>query len=156
MRYFIILLTFLLSACSIRSYQNTVSKIIIIKSPKIKFADLGYIRSSAQEIELELFVAGNSIDKITIDHFICTNVGCLSKKRFNEDYLYKEYPEDILQNILLGKVIYNGKNIIKVDGGYEQKISTADVMITYKVNTKQIFFKDIKNNILIKIKEMDV
>ena len=153
MQYLFLIGAFLLSACSVKNYEHTSSKIIIIKSPKIKFADLGYIRNSDNSIELELFSAGSVIEKITINHLICVSAGCMSKSGFNSDYLDNSYPKDLLQNILLGKEIYEGKNRVKTVNGFTQKIVSKDVDISYKVSLHQIFFKDRKNRIIFKIKD---
>jgi uncharacterized protein YcfL len=155
MKYILILLLLLFSACSVKEYKHTKSKIIIIKSPKIKFADLGYIRSSDKAIELELFIAGKSIKKISINHLVCVDEGCMSRSGFNEEYLYKSYPSDLMQNILLAKPIYNSINMVKTDSGFVQKIQNEDVNIKYKVDDKTTFFKDMKNNIIFKFKEMN-
>ena len=146
---------FLFTGCSIKDYEITQTKIIIIKSPQLKFADIGYIRNTEKAIEMELFVAGNPIEKITINHLICVTKGCMSKSGFNEEYLHSTYPNDILQNILLGNEIYDGKNKIKTNDGFEQKINVEDVNIKYRVNSKAIFFKDTKNKIIFKIKELN-
>ena len=150
-----ILLIFVLffTACSTKNYEITQTKIVIIKSPKLKFADVGYLRNSQKSIELEIFVAGTAVEKIAINHVICVKDGCMSKSSFNEEYLHKTYPEDILQNVLLGKAIYDGKNRVKTDDGFEQNIQNADVDINYKVNANTIFFKDTKNAILLKLKD---
>ena len=153
MQYLFLIGVLLLSACSVKNYEHTSSKIIIIKSPKIKFADLGYIRNSDNSIELELFSAGNVIEKIAINHFICVSAGCMSKSGFNSDYLDNSYPKDLLQNILLGKEIYEGENRVKTVNGFTQKIVSKDVDISYKVSLHQIFFKDRKNRIIFKIKD---
>ncbi len=153
MRYLLLIIAIFFSACSVKNYEQTQTKIIIIKSPQIKFADLGYIRSSDKDIELELFSAGKSIQKIQINHLICVNEGCMSKGGFNEDYLNKTYPNDILQNILLSKRIYDGENFIKAQDGFLQKIKNKDVDITYRVTSKSMLFKDKKNKIIIKIKD---
>ena len=150
---FLVSLLFL-SACSIKNYEQTESKLIIIKSPKIKFADLGYIRNSDKAVELELFVAGKVIEKISVNHLICVSDGCMSKSGFNEDYLNRAYPDEILQNILLGHEIYDGKNRVKTDDGFEQNIKDESVDILYRISTNTIFFKDRKNKIIFKIKDI--
>jgi len=154
MKYFLLVFILLFSACSIKEYEQTKSKLIIIKSPQIKFADLGYIRSTGSAIELELFMAGRSIKKIEINRLICVDEGCMTRGGFNEDYLDESYPSDLLQNILLGNVIYDGLNKEKTEDGFIQKIKNDDVNIKYKVNKKQIFFKDKENEIIFKIKEL--
>jgi hypothetical protein len=143
------------TACSVKNYEITKSKLISIKCPKIKFSDLGFIRNSGDTIEMELFMAGKSIEKITINHLICSSEGCMLKSSFNEEYLYKYYPDDILQNILLSKEIYKGKNRKNTNYGFEQYIKDENVDIKYKVDFKTTYFKDRKNKILIKIKDID-
>jgi len=153
MKYILLfLMIFLFNACSIKSYKHTSSKIITIKSPKIKFSDLGFIRNTGDAIELELFVAGNTVEKISINHLICIRDGCMSKSGFNKEYLHSSYPDEIMQNILLGKKIFKGENTIKTDEGYEQIINTQNVNIVYKVSSELIYFKDKQNGILLKVK----
>ena len=149
----LVVLLLLFSACSFKDYKNTQTKIIIIKSPKLKFADIGYLRNSDKKIELEMFVAGKVTQKISINHLICVSDGCMSKSGFNEDYLNAAYPDTILQNILLGHEIYDGKNRVKTQDGFEQNIEDENVNIIYKVSSNTIFFKDRKNKIIFKIKD---
>jgi len=154
MRTLLLIFTLLFSACSIKNYEQTQSKIIIIKTPKLKFADLGYLRNSGDAIELELFVAGKPIEKFTINHLVCVNVGCMSKSSFNEEYLNAAYPDGLLQNILLGQKIYAGEGSLRTEDGFVQQIKTKSVDIKYVVKSKTIFFKDRKNRIIFKIKDV--
>ena len=154
MKYILIILVIFFSACSVKNYKHTQSKIIIIKSPKIKFADVGYIRSNDTAIELELFMAGKSIKKIEINHLVCVDEGCMSKSSFNEEYMHHSYPSELMQNILLARPIYDSQNLLKTQNGFTQYIENEDVVIKYKVDNKIIFFKDIKNKIILKFKEM--
>ena len=151
----LILVTFILlfSACSITNYTYSSPKIITIKSPQIKFSDLGFIRNTDDAIEVELFFAGKVAEQISINHLICIRDGCMSKSGFNKEYLHKSYPDDILQNIFLGKAIYNAKNRVQTDDGFEQTIKNKNVNIAYKVSSQEIYFKDSKNKIIFKIKD---
>jgi hypothetical protein len=155
MKYLLIAFALIFSACSTKNYELTQTKIIIIKSPKLKFADIGYLRNSAESIELELFVAGKVIEKISINHLICVSEGCMSKSAFNEEYLHKSYPNNTLQNIFLGTAIYDGKNRVQTQDGFEQQILNRHVQITYRVSPHAIYFKDKKNNIILKIKDTE-
>jgi len=155
MKYILLTFTLLFSACSIKNYEHTQSKIIIIKSPQLKFADLGYIRHSGDAVELELFVAGRSVKKIAINYLICVDEGCMSRSAFNSEYLNAEYPTSLLQNILLSAPIYESQSLLKTDDGFEQKIKTNNVDITYRVNSHQTYFKDKQNKILFKIKDIN-
>jgi len=152
-KYILIIFVFFFNACSIKEYKNTQTKIIIIKSPKLKFGDVGYIRNTDKSIELELFVAGNVIEKITINHLICVTKGCMDKSTFNQEYLNSSYPTDILQNILLANEIYSGKNKQKTNNGFKQNIKNKEVDIIYKVSKNLTYFKDKKNKIIFKIKD---
>ena len=153
MKYILLTFIILFTACSTKNYEITKTKIVIIKSPQIKFSDLGYLRNTNKDIELELFMAGKSIQKISINHLICVSDGCMSKSGFNKDYLNENYPDSILQNILLAKPIYDGKNLEKTQEGFIQHISSPHVEIVYKVTQNQVFFKDKKNHIIFKIKD---
>ena len=152
MKYLFVMVLFFYG-CSVKEYKNTQNKIIVIKSPKIKFADLGYIRNSDNAIELELFIAGKSIKKISINHLICVDEGCMSKSGFNKDYLNASYPSDLMQNLLLAKPIYDGLALEKTDDGFLQNIKNEHVDIKYNVDSKTTFFKDRKNKIIFKIKD---
>ena len=154
MKYIIFFFTlFLFSACSLKVYEKTQSKIITIKTKKFRFSDLGYVRSASSGVELELFAAGKSLFKVEISNFICTDEGCLRKKSFNEEYLSKHYPENLLQNVILGKAIYEARNLEKNSYGFSQNISNETVDISYSVAFDEIYFKDRANNILIKIRD---
>lgn len=154
MKYLLLFLTLFFSACSIKNYERNETKVIILKSPKIKFADTGYIRSTDKSIALEMFVAGQRVETIEINHLICVKSGCMSKSGFNAEYLHSSYPSDLLQNVLLGRAIYEGKNLLRTAEGFEQMIESSDVDIVYKKTVQQISFKDRKNKILLKIKDL--
>lgn len=155
MKYILLIIALFFSACSVKDYERTQTKIITIKSPKIKYSDAGYLRNSGKTLELELFIAGKSIEKITVNHLICTSEGCMSKSGFNKDYLNTAYPDDIMQNMLLSHVIYDGKNITKTADGFEQYIRDEHVDIVYRVDSRAVYFKDRKNGIIFKIKDTD-
>ncbi len=155
MKYIALILALFFSACSTKNYERTQTKIITIKSPKIKYSDAGYLRNSGKSLELELFVAGKSIEKITINHLICTSEGCKSKSSFNQEYLNGAYPEDTMQNMLLSHPIYGGVNMKKTAEGFEQKIKNAQVDISYRADAHGVFFKDRANDIIFNIKDAD-
>ena len=155
MQYLLVTLILFLNACSIQTYEQSEPKIIIIKTQKLKFADIGYLQHSGDALSLELFMAGKSAKIITINHLVCIDEGCMSRSAFNEEYLNATYPEHLLQNILLGRTIYNGENLYKNRDGFEQNIDNENVSIKYRVNAKEIFFKDRKNSIIFKIKDIN-
>ena len=154
MKYLSLIFFLLLAGCSIKNYEYSESKIVIIKTEKLKFSDLAYIRSSGEAVELELFVAGKSAFKIDINYLVCTSEGCMSKENFNIEFLNANYPDELLQHVILGKPIFDNTNSIKTSDGYEQNIKTEYVDIKYIISSGKIYFKDVKNKILIKIKDI--
>jgi len=155
MKYFVVVVLLFFSACSIKNYEQTATKLVTIKTKKFRFSDLGYLRHTDDALQLELFMAGQVVKRIEINHLICvSDEGCISKKSFNEEYLSSAYPENILQNILLGKKIFGGINTQKSSFGFTQHILTQGVDISYRVSPKEIYFKDRKNHILFKIKDV--
>ena len=146
---------FLMFGCSTKDYKHTQTKLIVIKTKKIKFADIGYIRHTDSAVELEMFMAGKVVDKISINHLVCTTKGCMSKSSFNDEYLHSSYPNDTMQNIILARPIYGGAGLSKTKDGFLQHIRNKNVDIRYKVSLHVIQFKDKKNHIIIKIKDID-
>jgi len=104
---------------------------------------------------MELFVAGKNVQNIEINYLICVDEGCMSKKAFNKRFLSEAYPEEILKNIILGYKIFHAQNLLKTAQGFEQKIENNRVNITYRVSQQEIYFKDKKNHILFKIKDIN-
>jgi len=154
MKYILLIILSFFTACSLKNYTHSESKIIIIKTPHLKFSDLAYVNSTDDSVRLELFVAGTNVQNIEINHLICLNEGCMIKSSFNKEYLNENYPDTILQNIVLGKFVYDAKNLKKTSDGFEQNIKNQDVNIYYKVTHNEIYFKDKKNKILFKIKDI--
>ncbi len=143
----------LFSGCALKEYHKSEAKVIILKTPQIKFADTGYIRHNGDAVQLELYSGGQPVKRIEMNHLICVDSeGCLSKSSFNSEYLHKSYPDDLLLHVSLGKAIFEGRNLMKTDDGYEQKIKSKVYNITYRVNSKEIYFKDKANRILIRLK----
>ncbi len=151
--FFILIYTILFfTGCSTKTYDTSKAKIVILKTPLIKFADTGYIRQNANTLELELYSSGQPVKKIEINYLICVDEGCMSKSGFNEKYLNKNYPDNLLLHVIQAKPIFNKKNMLKKEFGFEQNIKNDNYNIIYRVNDKEIYFKDRQNHILIRFK----
>ncbi len=139
--------------CSLKQYETSEPKLIVLKTKKLKFSDTGYIRSAGDAVEVELFSAGQAAGRIAINHLVCVDdKGCLSKNTFNTEYLNRHYPDETMQHVLLGKPIFDRQSLQRNTEGFEQYIKNREVDIVYRVRDGQIYFKDRKNRILIKIK----
>ncbi|MDF1882152.1 hypothetical protein JHD50_12730 [Sulfurimonas sp. MAG313] len=147
----IVSLGFLTLACAPKTYKHNEARFIFLKTPQIKFADLGYIRHTKDEVKVELFSVGQLVQSIEINTLICVDEGCISKSSFNEDYLCKYYPDNLLRNVLLGKPIFSKVSLQRTKTGFIQKLKSDRYNIVYKVDNKNISFKDKQNHFLIKI-----
>ena len=156
MKILYIFLIFVFVGCATKVFEKKESKIVVIKTPSFRFSDIGYLKKTSDEVVLELFSGGVAVERFDIKNLICTSKGCVTKSGFNSDYLVSYYPSNLILNILLQKPIYDGINLKKTDTGFIQKIKTANVDIIYKVKNNQVFFKDRKNGIIIKLKDVDV
>lgn len=158
LKFFILsaLLIFSFSACSIKNYEHSEPKLITFKTKKIRYSDLGFIRHSGDALQLDLFTAGSQVYRFEINRMICTAQGCIRKSKFNEEHFDDKYYNDFLQNVILGKPIFKGKNLIKTDSGFEQNIIlVGEYNISYKVSQNKIYFKDRVNKILLKIQSVE-
>lgn len=143
----------LLGGCALKTYKVSEPRQITLKTWQLKFNDVGFVRHDGDAVQLELFSAGQAVEKIAIDGEICVEAGCMSKKRFNERYLSSAYPEELMQQVVLGRPIFGGANLMKSDAGFEQQLKAMAVYnIVYRVTPDEIYFKDRINDILIKIK----
>jgi hypothetical protein len=142
---------FFLSACAPTQYKKSESALILIKTKKLKYADLGYIRRNADEVRADLFIAGTLVQSIEIKNLVCVNEGCMTKSSFNEDYLHPSYPDDLMLNVLLARPIFDRASMKITDTGFIQKLKSPEYNIVYKIENEKIYFKDRLNKILIKI-----
>lgn len=149
------LLALVLGGCSVKHYTHSEPKMIVLKTPKLKFADTGYIRTDGEALQVELFAAGMAVEKITIDQEVCVSAGCMSEEKFVRDYLYSDYPRDTMRHILLGRDIFGGRGKEEMcDGRLFQFIRNDEMDIIYRRGKGEIYFKDRLNSLMIKITDL--
>ena len=149
------ILAFFFTGCSTKHYSVSEPKIITLKTPKIKFADTGYIRHDETSVEVELFTAGVAVEKISIDSLVCVSSGCMSEATFVKEYLYPDYPADTMRSILLGKDIFAGRGKEEMcDGRLFQFIRNDEMDIIYRRGKGEIYFKDRLNSLIVKIEDL--
>lgn len=144
----------LLQACTNRVYTQQSSAFIVLKTPTLKYADLGFVYENNDTLKVELYNAGQAMMYLEIDaEKVCMGTfSCMDKKAFNSKVLSAYYPDNILNNIFRGQVIFEGLERKNVGSGFIQKIiKDKKYNIMYKVLAKSIYFYDIINCILIKV-----
>ena len=152
MRYLFILFFFI--GCSFKQPIHSYPATIIFKTAKFKFAGSGFIEQKGENIVIKGYSAAQPLFKIVLAKRVCVNKKCLSYKLFNRLYLSSFYPPHLLKDIFLRRVIFNGLNKEDTKDGFEQKIVRKHLDIIYRISSKEIYFKDRKNHILIKVRKL--
>ena len=130
---------------------------ITMKTKKFAFFDTGFMNLYDNLINLQVFSMGKVVLDMTVslnDDEICVDSLCNTKHGFNQTFLTGEYPDTLVENILQGKPIMGGKNLKKMTKGFIQKIMTGKYVIKYKIWPGNIYFKDVKNGIIIKLRKL--
>ena len=147
----------LLTACVGLKPKKEESAFIVLKTPTIRYADMGFISASPSDVKVEIYGAGQPLMKLEIGGLnICmSKFECMDKMAFNEKILNRAYDKDLLENIFRGEPIFKGENIEKdKNGSFSQKLTKEGVYdISYSVNQKERVFRDKLNKILIKVRK---
>ncbi len=126
MKYKILFLTLLLifTGCSFNQAKIVSSATILIKTPKMKFYDKGFITKYNNYTKVQILSVGTSILSLKIyDNQICRDTfKCQSLKSFNNEFLHESYNDDFIKEL-------------------------------FDSEDKEIIHRDKKNKILIKIKK---
>jgi len=136
--------------------QKEESAFIVLKTGGMKYADMGFIKSSSSKLRVEMYAAGQPLVSIEINALnVCMSTfECMEKSDFNKKVLHKSYPDTLLENIFKSKPIFNSENLEKNSDGFTQKIEKKDLYnITYTVVSGERKFRDTINKILIKVRE---
>lgn len=134
-----ILCLLVFSACSTKEPLKTKSLLITIKTPNIKYSDMGFLKTYTNSNELEIYSFGRAIFYLKVyENRICTSpMACKSSQNFIKEYFHKNYPSTFLYEVL------NQKELTNMDG----------FNYIYK-KENEIYFKDKENSIFIQIKEI--
>jgi hypothetical protein len=107
----------------------------VIKTPKFKAADQGFLKEGYGYKKLIIYKAANAPVEITLKNsYICMNGRCVDKEKFIKEYMPQGYPVDFFDKILNKEC----------PQGYFCKKSK-----------NKILFRDEKNGILIMIKDLN-
>tara|TARA_B100001063_G_scaffold219376_1_gene223439 strand:+ start:3510 stop:3917 length:408 start_codon:yes stop_codon:yes gene_type:complete len=119
----LIITIFIFTACVSKKPTLSSSATILIKTPKMKFYDKGFIYNYNDYTQVQIFSAGTVVldMKIYNDRVCKSTFECQDLKTFNRENLNKSYNEMFLKNL-------------------------------FNKNEKEVVHRDKENNILIKIK----
>jgi len=141
----------------IEEQKKSTSYKVTMKTKKFAFSDTGFLVNYDDSLNLNVLAMGKNVLDLKVkkdEDDVCVGSLCNTKHGFNQSFLDARYPDDFIQNILLKKPIFNSRGITKTSTGFVQKIVCDRFGIKYQVTNKSIYFKDKKNHILIKLKEI--
>jgi len=151
---FLLILSGCITKSSIKK-ENQESAFIKIITPKIRYADMGFIYKGDSILKVEIYAMGQPIVQFDINPVnICmSSLECMEKSDFNREMLSALYPPTLLENIFRGKPIFNGKNLEKSSRGFIQNIKdNKKYEISYMVKGKSRKFYDKINKIKIEVR----
>jgi hypothetical protein len=141
----------------IEEQKKSTSYKVTMKTKKFAFSDTGFLVKYSNSMHLNVLAMGKSVLDLKIkkdEDDICVGSLCNTKHGFNQSFLVGSYPDDFIENVLQKKPIFGGKHLTKTSTGFVQKIICDRYGIKYQVTNKGLYFKDKKNNILIKLREL--
>jgi len=152
---YLVFTLFLFAGCSQKiPYASSKAYFVVIKNSKIALADTGFIKKDKNRLNLQLFSASSPVFDLHVKEDVCIDYTCLTRESFNNEFFgYKHY-KTFIDELFNMKPIYKEKNIEKNREGFEQQIKTENYNIIYRVQNNNLYFKDRKNKILIKLKEL--
>lgn len=150
---YLVFILFLFVGCSQKlPYAFSKAYFVVIKTPKIALADTGFIKKDENRLNLQLFSASSPVFDLHVKSDVCVDYVCLTRDSFNDEFFgYKHY-DNFVDDLFNMKAIYEQKNFLKTEDGFEQKIKTEDYDITYRIKNGNLYFKDTQNKVLIKLK----
>lgn len=151
-----LIFAFVMSACTSPAYLKENAAFIVFKTPTFKYADMGFIYESHDEVKVEIYASGQVLMKLEIaKNSICMSLlECMPTKSFNDKVLSVYYPDHLLDDVFRGKAIFAGLGLKKQSNGFTQNIrKTNQYNIEYSVLNGAVIFRDTMNAILIKIKK---
>ncbi len=146
---------FVMFGCAMKEPKEQQSKFIVMKANQFKYADMGFISNFEDRLNIQIYASGEAIAALDIyENKICMGTfECMSKQEFYKKTFGYKYPDDTLENIFLGKPIFDGLGMVKTGNGFTQNIFKNDEYdISYSVVNGDISFNDKMRNIIIKVK----
>jgi hypothetical protein len=129
---------------------------VTMKTKRFAFSDTGFLVKHSDMLRLNILAMGKPVLDLKVKNSddICVGSLCNTKHGFNQSFLVEEYPDALIENVLNKRPIFDGQNKRVTKTGFVQKITTGSYDIKYQVSSENIYFKDRKNRILIKLKRI--
>jgi len=150
-----IFILFLLSGCTTKiPITSSDTYLISIKNKQMALSDTGFINQGRGYTNVQIFSVGAILFNLEVQDDVCLDGRCTSRLEFNKLFFEHPHYEAMINDVLEMKPLYDGKNKVTIEGGFEQELDLLGSHISYKVQGKSLTFRDSKNGILIKLKEL--
>ncbi|MCB4775316.1 MAG: hypothetical protein LGB73_00885 [Sulfurovum sp.] len=129
---------------------------MVLRTPTMHYAYQGFIYEGEDKIKIEIYENGQALFSLYITQdTVCSGMfNCINKASLNEQALSPFYPDNIIENIFRGQPLMDGKNVVKEDNGFTQKLTNGNKYnIVYSVLNHEMTFHDTINHIVMKIKK---
>ncbi|WP_353661388.1 hypothetical protein [Hydrogenimonas sp. SS33] len=141
--------------CAVKRYEKPHPALIVLKTPKLKYADQGFVYRGRDRVKVQVYASGKAVLTLTAGRNLCIDGKCMEERRFDEAFLGVVYPEGTMRSIFLGRPIFGKKGLQCSRGRCEQRIDEPGRYdIIYAFDSGHVRFKDRKNHILIKMTEI--
>jgi len=150
-----ILVLFIFAGCSLKTpYTSSKAYQVVIKNSTLALNDTGFIKRDDKRFNLQLFSAGSLILDLVIKKDVCLDYVCLNKEEFNRKFFGFRHYENFINDLFEFKPLYNKRNLKEFQNGFSQNLVSKNYDIFYEMKEGQLYFKDRKNRVLIKLKEL--
>ncbi len=154
--YGVLIGVWILGGCASHTYTTQTAALILLKTPTVRFADMGFVYESREEVKVEVYSSGHAQMALRIgkERTCLSQFACMENSRFNQEVLHAPYPPQLLSQIFRGEVIWEGRGLKRERNGFTQQIKkSGKYQIAYTVLSKETIFRDTINKILIKVKK---
>ncbi len=143
-----------ISSDDLLNRSNSKSYVTTFKTKRFSFSDAGFMKQEDGVIDLQILALGKPLLKMKISEDICVDHHCRTKQEFNQNFLSPDYPYDLINHVLSSQPIFGGENLKQTSNGFMQRIKSPLYDIKYKIAPGSIYFKDLQNHIIIKLREL--
>lgn len=154
MRLLLVIFLFF-GGCATKHLVRSYPVLFVMKSKAMKISGTGFIERKGPSWSIDLYSAGSPLFRMKLTKRVCIEKrGCFSYVAFNEHFLDANYPSSLIADIIAKRPIFQGEGIRKTEDGFIQHIESQQFDIIYRVKKDEVYFKDKKNKILIKIRKL--
>ena len=153
-KIFIFILLIIFFGCA-KPIPKSKSIIILFKTKHFRIYDTAFMKNSGNSTEIEVYKAGSLAFRIYAGSMVCIDSSCMDESEFSAKYLSPYYPQDFLKDLISGnRLEFDGVKRAELKNGFIESAKNSKYDIIHKVNKNEIFFRDKKNRVLIKIRNI--